>query len=133
MFSSWKDEMSKKDKATCWEAIKEAQDHLNEAFDELRSVQNEEHENRIQKQREWRERTESRIRENYAKLEKAQNALERVESNISKLEDNISNAWNDDYIDRAEVWLSEAESQKSDIEAWIEKLERWIQEDEDKL
>ena len=133
LFADWKDEMSKKDKGLCWEAIKDAQDGLDTAFSELRKINDRNREIRAEKHAEWRERTQARIRENTEKLRKANDTLERVQDNISKLEDNIASAWSDDFRDRAGGWLSEAESKASDIEAWIEKLESWIQEDEDKL
>ncbi|MGB4644461.1 MAG: hypothetical protein WBH76_01020 [Dictyoglomaceae bacterium] len=143
-FSQNKSQMFGKDKQAAIEALKEASEALNKAWDNWKSARREAIEQyHAEKQAAWearqakREAWEERMRENISKLEdrldRLESALERRQNNLSKLEDMRDSAWSDSYRDRVEEWIDEENDRISDIEKKIDQIKEWISDIEAKL
>lgn len=146
-----KSQMFGKDKQKAFEALKNASEALNEAWNEWKSARGRAIEQyHAEKQAAWearqaqreariakREAWEERMRENISKLEdrldRLESALDRRQGNLSKLEDMRDSAWSDSYRDRAEEWIAEENERISDIERKIDQVKGWISDMEVKL
>ena len=140
-FSANKSEMFGKHKREAFEALRNASDELNDAWDnwkvEKQNAFDRYHEERRAEKEAKHEAWEDRMRANHSKLEdrlnRLESALDRRRSILSDLEEKRSSAWSDSFIDRVDGWISEEEDRISDIERKIDQVKDWISEIEEKL
>jgi multidrug resistance efflux pump len=136
-FEEHKLELIPADKAKAYEALREAQDKLNEAWAHFKGVSTRVYESRKQeweeKQRNFKARITANIEKNEAALEKARSALERQEANLESNREKLESARGDAYRERLEGWIEEGETLIESIKQNIERTEGWLSEDRAKL
>lgn len=132
--------MTREDKESCFEAIKEARESHDRFYEkyklmkaERREATQRRNEEFERKQSEWRDRVQANISRNMANLQKARGALNRAQDRIREIEGKIYESDSAKWQGIFGEWLSEARAKESDIEASIEQIEGWIREDESKL
>jgi hypothetical protein len=132
-----KREMLGKDKSECFQALKNAQDALNAAWQQWKSWQSEQRQHRIEHRREKREQFEGRVRTRIANLnvrrQRLYDVLAHKERHLEELRDKRDTARSDEFRARVAGWIDEELESMSDIKAKLENIERWIDEEKEKL
>lgn len=144
VFNETKENMLPADKGSIYKSLQEAQERLNEAWDNWRRTKDKLHEDR---QRAWEERNRERERRHRefvqrveaniskleAKIDKAETALEKQQRHLEDLREQYESAWNEDFKERCGGWIEEAEERIGDIENSIDRLKGWLKEEKAKL
>jgi len=140
LLSSYKEIMSGKHKQEAFQALKSAQDRLDDAWGKWKALKSKVRESKRQaweekqeKHRLWEERVQSNIRNLEERLDKLRSVLKHKKSHLETLRENRDSAWNDDYRSRVEGWIEDEEKAIDDIESKIEKIKEWIAEEQSKL
>lgn len=132
LFNECKDQMYGESKSRAFNALRETQEILNDAwekhnterqkaYDEYRSKQDQKRDN-------WLRKMESNINNLEERREKLESVLQHKESHLSDLRDKLYDANSDSYRSRVEGWISEEESNIEDIREKLSNIRIWIEE-----
>jgi len=137
LISNYKAEMTGRDKKEAFEALKDAQESLNNAWDKWKQRKAQAREARDDYFRTKRESFQGKVRERIEthkeRLEKLYSVLSKCETHLDNLRDQRSSAWSDSFRDRVEGWIDEEEDRISSIKEKIDRIEGWLEEDRRKL
>ncbi len=154
LFNSEKHNLIQPDKDIAYQALKEAQSRLNEAWGKYKETRkntiDEINEGKRKRREVWINKVKENIKSNEQKVSKAENALERKRQNLEnnqqkvvkaenalerkhqhrdELYEKLDNATNNSYIERVEGWIEENSESIQDIEEQLDRYKSWIQED----
>ncbi len=137
LFAKYKDEMTGRDKKEVFQALKDAQDSLNDAWENWKRAKSQAREARADHFRAKREAFQSGVRDRIEnlkeRLEKSYSILSKCESHLDELRDKRDSAWNDSFRDRVEGWIDEEEDRIASIKEKIDRIEGWLDEERNKL
>ncbi len=137
LFAKYKDDMTGRDKKEVFEALKNVQDSLNDAWENWKRAKSQAREARADHFKAKREAFQSRVRDRIEnlkeRLEKLYSVLSKCESHLDKLRDKRDSAWNDSFRDRVEGWIDEEEGRIASIKEKIDRIEGWLDEERNKL
>jgi len=128
--SEKKGEMLGRDKHEVFEAIKEAQEALNAAWERWREAKSAAH---AARQSAWRERIMHRIANLEERLSTLYDKLSKAESHLAELESKRASAWNDSFRDRVDGWIAEAQDRIDGLRGKVREVEGWLDEERGKL
>ncbi len=135
--SEYKDEMMGRDKKEAFQALKDAQDSLNSAWESWKEGKAKAKEAKDEYYRAKREAFQDKVRDRIAthkeRLEKLYAVLSKAEAHLDNLRDQRASAWSDSFRDRVEGWIDEEEDRISSIKEKIDRIEGWLDEDRGKL
>lgn len=137
LLSLHKQEMLGRDKKEAFEALKQAQELLDDAWDRWKSAK----QGAKQAQQEtWearREAWETRVQRNIENLKEKAGRLYGVlahkEGHLEELQEKRDSAWNDNFRELVEGWIDEEEENIRDIREKIDRIENWIEEEYSKI
>jgi hypothetical protein len=132
-----KREMFGRDKSECFDALKDAQERLNEAWQQWKSWQSEQRQRRMEHRKLKRMEFEERVRGRIAGLNERRHRLYGVlahkESHLDELGEKLSTARSDEFRARVGEWIYEEREAISSIREKLEQIESWIDEEKEKL
>ena len=154
LFKSEKHNLIQPDKDIAYQALKEAQSRLDEAWGGYKKTRSdtiaEFHETKQKRHEEWKNKVKENLESNQQKAVKAENALERKRQNLEnnqqkvvkaenalerkhhhrdELDEKLDNATSNSYIERVEGWIEENSDSIQEIEEQLDRYNTWIQED----
>jgi len=140
LYAEHRDEMIGEDRREAREALLNAGQALQPAWDRWKASQQEAYESRQRAREEraerhaaWKDRTEIRIEKLEYWHERFQEIREKKEAHIEELEEKRDSAWNDDFRERVEGWIEEEEENIRGLDEKIEDIERTLEEERRKL
>lgn len=137
LISRYKNEMIGRDKKEAFEALKDAQESLNNAWDKWKQGKAQAKDARNDyfraKRESFQDKVMERIETHKERLEKLYSVLSTFESHLDNLRDQRNSAWSDSFRDRVEGWIDEEENRISSIKEKIDRIEGWLEEDRRKL
>lgn len=137
LISTYKNEMTGRDKKEVFDALKDAQESLNAAWEKWKEGKAQARAARADYFRSKRESFQDKIRERIEthkeRLEKLYSVLSKCETHLDNLRDQRNSAWSDSFRDRVEGWIDEEENRISSIKEKIDRIEGWLDEDRRKL
>ncbi|MGQ0446563.1 MAG: hypothetical protein ACT4O2_15950 [Beijerinckiaceae bacterium] len=132
-----KREMLGRDKAECFQALKDAQESLDAAWQQWKSWQSDQRQRRMEQRREKREEFEERVRSRIADLNERREHLYGVlahkERHLDELHEKLASARSDDFRARVAGWIDEEQDRISEIKTKLDDIEGWIDEEKEKL
>ncbi|MBY0532968.1 MAG: hypothetical protein K2P86_13450 [Xanthobacteraceae bacterium] len=137
LFEESKRKLLGRDKAECFKELREAQEQLNNAWQQWKSWQSEQRQRRIEHRNEKRREFEGRVRERIANLnerrQRLYGVLQHKENHLEELYEKRSTARSDDFAERVSGWIEEEVNSISEIKDKLETIEGWIDEEKEKL
>ncbi len=137
LLSEHKEEMLGRDKKEAFEALRQAQDRLNDAWERWKGARTEAQEAAREAHRARHEAWQDRVRGNVEKLEqrldRLYDAVSRREAHRDHLLEQRDSAWSEGFRERVEGWIEEEEERIRDIRAKIAQVEDWLREERTKL
>ena len=157
-FKSEKSNLFPQHKKAAYNALKKAQNRLDEAWtkhreakkkamDNYHAAKRERHETRrkkieqnLEKNRQRREKDEGALKrkrqnleKNRQRREKDEGALKRKRQHLDKLYEDLNDARSDSYRERVEGWIEEDSNSIQEIEEKLENVNEWIEEDSNSI
>lgn len=140
LLSEYRDEMTGRDKKEAFDALKDSQESLNNAWAQWKEAKSKAHEARQQawearqeRRKQWGERVRANIEKLEDRLQKLTAVLSHKESHLDDLRDKRDSARSDDFRARVEEWIDQEEGAISDIRRKIDQVEDWLDEARAKL
>jgi vacuolar-type H+-ATPase subunit H len=137
MLGEYKHDMLGKDKQEAFNALNNAKELLEDAWEEYKREREEVFEeykrDREERRRNFVDRIQSQIEDLEARRDRLTEVLSHKESHLSDLHDKLSDAWSDDFRERVSGWIDEEESAIEKIQDKLNKIEDWILEARHKL
>lgn len=119
-----------RDKKEAFEALKQAQELLDAAWDRWKSARQDTWEARREA---WEERVQRNITNLKERLERLYGVLAHKEAHLEELQEKRDSAWSDDFRERVEGWVDEEEENIRSISEKIENIETWLEEERSKI
>ncbi len=137
LISEHKDEMTGHDKKEAFQALKEAQESLNAAWESWKQSKSQTKkawdEHFRAKREDFEDRVRNRIATHKESLEKLYSVLSKCEAHLDDLRSQRGSAWSDSFRDRVEGWMDEERDRIESIKEKIARIEGWLEEDRGKL
>ena len=137
LLSLHKQEMLGRDKKEAFEALKQSQELLDDAWDRWKSARQDAKQARQETWEARREAWEVRVQRNIdnlqERLDRLYDVLAHKEGHLEELQEKRDSARGDDFRELVEGWIDEEEENIRDIREKIDNIETWLEEERSKI
>lgn len=130
LLSLHKQEMLGRDKKDAFEALKQSQELLDDAWGRWKSARQETWESRREA---WEVRVQRNIENLKERLDRLYGVLAHKEGHLEELQEKRDSARSDDFRELVEGWIDEEEENIRDIRKKIDNIETWLEEERSKI